>query len=378
MLQLPRVLSRRSALQRLALLAGATFSPWRVVGAEAKPETDALGPLLPRRTLGQTGLKVTMLACGGSHIGRPSEATAQAVIEAAIERGVRVFDTAQLYQNGGSEERLGRYLTPKYRAQVLVFTKTMAEDARTAREHLDGSLRRLKTDYLDLYYLHGPDPVAPIEETLRAYDDLVRQGKVRYVGVSNLFGWQIAKAAGITARLGLGALVAGQYIYSPIHRELEREVIPSAVDSGIGITCYGVFGAGLLAGKYKGMTEPNQGSRMQIRMQMDGARFWHPRGFRAAQAIEGVSEKTGIPMAKLAIGWPLGRKFVSSVVLGIRTREQMLANLEAADWDMPQDAWKAIEEQTRPEEDNLTWFNRQNYQRIFAVAEFHDERADLV
>jgi len=344
------------------------------------------------RFLGSSGLLVSRIALGTLNFGAPEwgcdEKEALAVLKTFLDGGGNFIDTANVYAGGKAEEILGRFLPQIPRDQIVLASKCyfpvggQPNHFGGSRKHIlaacEASLKRLKTDYLDLYYLHGPDPVAPIEETLRAYDDLVRQGKVRYVGVSNLFGWQIAKAAGITARLGLGALVAGQYIYSPIHRELEREVIPSAVDSGIGITCYGVFGAGLLAGKYKGMTEPNQGSRMQIRMQMDGARFWHPRGFRAAQAIEGVSEKTGIPMAKLAIGWPLGRKFVSSVVLGIRTREQMLANLEAADWDMPQDAWKAIEEQTRPEEDNLTWFNRQNYQRIFAAAEFHDERADLL
>jgi aryl-alcohol dehydrogenase-like predicted oxidoreductase len=251
-----------------------------------------------------------------------------------------------------------------------------------SRKHIlaacEASLRRLQTDYLDLYYLHGPDPVTPLEETFRAYDDLVRQGKVRYVGVSNLFGWQVATGTGVTLRLGLAPLVAGQYIYSPIHRELEQEVIPAAVAGGIGLTCYGVFGAGLLAGKYKGMADPPKGTRMQLRMQMDGARFWHPKGHRAAQAIQAVSERTGVSMAKLAIAWPLGRKFVSAVVLGISTRAQMLEDLEAADWDMPREDWNAIEAATRPAEDNLTWFNRQNYQRVLAAAEFHDERVDLL
>jgi aryl-alcohol dehydrogenase-like predicted oxidoreductase len=251
-----------------------------------------------------------------------------------------------------------------------------------SRKHIlaacETSLRRLQTDYLDLYYLHGPDPVTPLEETFRAYDDLVRQGKVRYVGVSNLFGWEIATATGVTRRLGLAPVVAGQYIYSPIHRELEQEVIPAAVAGGIGLTCYGVLGAGLLAGKYKGMAEPPKASRMQLRMQMDGGRFWHPSGHRAAQAIQTVSGRTGVPMARLAIAWPLGQKFVSAVVLGISTRAQMRENLEAADWTMPREDWEAIEAATRPAEDNLTWFNRQNYQRIFDAAEFHDERLGLL
>jgi len=117
---------------------------------------------------------------------------------------------------------------------------------------------------------------------------------------------------------------------------------------------------------------------MQLRMQMDGGRFWHAKGHRAAQAIQTVSERTGVPMAHLAIAWPLGRKFVSAVVLGVSTRAQMLENLAAADWDMPREDWDAIEAATRPAEDNPTWFNRQNYQRVFDAAEFHDERVELL
>ena len=343
------------------------------------------------RFLGSSGLLISRITLGTLNFGAPEwgcdEKEAHGILSAFIDAGGNAIDTANVYAGGKAEEILGRFLPQVPREQIVLASKcyfpvgALPNHFGASRKHIltscEASLRRLKTEYVDLYYLHGPDPVAPLEETLRAYDDLVRQGKVRYLGVSNLFGWQIAKAAGLMRRLGLEPLVAGQYIYSPIHRELEREVIPAAVDSGLGITCYGVLGAGLLAGKYRGMSEPNQGSRMQVRRQMDGGRFWHPKGLRAAQAIEAASEKTGIPMAKLAIGWPLGRKFVSSVVLGVRSRAQMLANLEAADWSMPQEVWAAIEEQTRPEEDNLTWFNRQNYARIFAAAEFHDERADL-
>jgi aryl-alcohol dehydrogenase-like predicted oxidoreductase len=344
------------------------------------------------RYLGSSGLLVSRLSLGTLNFGAPEwgpdEAEARAILKLFFDGGGNGIDTANVYAGGKAEEIVGGFLREIPREQIVLASKcffptgSQPNQFGGARKHVvaacEASLRRLQTDYIDLYYLHGPDPVTPFEETLRAYDDLIRQGKVRYVGVSNLFGWQVAKAAGVAARLGLQPLAAGQYIYSPIHRELEREVIPAAVDAGIGLTCYGVFGAGLLAGKYRGMAEPPAGSRMQLRMQMDGARFWHPKGFRAAKALEVAADRTGISMARLAIGWPLGRKFVSSVVLGIRTREQMLASLEAADWDMPEEIWQEIETQTRPEEDNLTWFNRQNYKRLFAAAEFHDARADLL
>jgi aryl-alcohol dehydrogenase-like predicted oxidoreductase len=344
------------------------------------------------RFLGSSGLLVSRIALGTLNFGAPDwgcdEKMARAILKGFFDGGGNFIDTANVYAGGAAEEIVGRFLPEIPREQVVLASKAcMPLNGKpnhfgASRKHIlascEASLRRLKTDYLDLYYLHGPDPVTSLEETLRAYDDLIRQGKARYVGVSNLFGWQIATATGVAARLSLASPVAGQYIYSPIHRELEQEVIPAAVAGGIGLTCYGVLGAGLLAGKYTGMNEPNQGSRMQRRMFMDGGRFWNPNGHRAAAALHAVSQRTGVPMAQLAVAWPLGRKFVSAVVLGINTPEQLKVDLQAADWDMPREDWEAVEQATRPVEDNLTWFNRQNYQRVLDAGEFHDERADLL
>lgn len=181
-------LSRRESLQRLALFAGALLAKPRLLGLDAPVtgDSDKLGPLLPWRTLGRTGLKVTMLGVGGSHIGRPSEAVAQQLIETAIELGIRTFDTAQLYQNGGSEERYGRFLTPKYRSQVTILTKTMAQDPETARQHLEGSLRRLRTDYIDLWQLHDVRDVeladTRVPRVLEVMLKAKEQGKVRHIG----------------------------------------------------------------------------------------------------------------------------------------------------------------------------------------------------
>ena len=189
------LITRRKLLQRLALLTGAMLAPWRALGAaEGRPPSDKLGPVLPQRTLGKTGLKVTMLTVGGSHIGRPAESVAQAVIEAAIESGIRTFDTAELYQNGGSEERYGKFLTPKYREHVLLFTKTMAEDAATARSHLEGSLRRLKTDYLDLWALHDVRDIAKADTRVHNVLDVMlkakEEGKVRHIGFTGHGSWK--------------------------------------------------------------------------------------------------------------------------------------------------------------------------------------------
>jgi aryl-alcohol dehydrogenase-like predicted oxidoreductase len=315
------------------------------------------------------------------------EQEAHAILKRFLDGGGNSIDAADVYAGGRAEEIIGTFLQDFPREQVVLASKcyfpmgTQPNQYGLSRKHVmascEASLRRLRTDYIDLYYLHGPDPIAPLDETLRAFDDLVRQGKVRYIGVSNLFAWQIAKASGVSARMNLEPLIAGQYIYSLIHREPEREVIPAAVDHGLGILCYGALGAGLLTGKYGGMTEPPKGSRMQRRAQIDGARFWHPKGFKVAQVVEQVSQKTGIPMAKLAIAWPLRRRFVASVIVGVRTWEQLASNMEPGDWNVPEDVWKTLEEQTRPEEEYLTWFNRMGYQRIFGAADFHDERAEL-
>jgi aryl-alcohol dehydrogenase-like predicted oxidoreductase len=137
------------------------------------------------------------------------------------------------------------------------------------------------------------------------------------------------------------------------------------------------LGAGLLTGKYKGMSEPAAGTRHSFRSQMDGPRFWHSRGLKAAEILEEVSKKSEIPMAKLAIAWPLKRRFVTSVIVGVKSSEQLDANIEAGDWDIPDDVWQTLEEKTRPAEDYLTFFNRINYDRLFSAAEFHDETAEL-
>ena len=344
------------------------------------------------RFLGSSGLLISRITLGTMTFGAPDwgcdEKEAHAILKLFLDGGGNSIDAADVYAGGRAEEILGTFLTQIPREQVVLASKcyfpmgTQPNHYGLSRKHIiascEASLRRLRTDYIDLYYLHGPDPIAPLEETLRAFDALVQQGKIRYVAVSNLFAWQIAKAAGIAARLHQEPLVAGQYIYSLIHREPEREVIPAAVDHGLGILCYGVLGAGLLTGKYKGMTEPPKGSRIQRRMQMDGGRFWHPKGLKAEQAVDDVSAKTGVPMGMLAIAWPLRRRFVASVIVGVRTREQLASNLEAGDWDMPEDVWNILEEQTRPEEEYLTWFNRMSYERFFAAADFHDERAELL
>ena len=343
------------------------------------------------RFLGRSGLLVSRISLGTMTFGTDhwgcSEQEAHEILKAYMDAGGNFIDCADVYAGGRSEEIVGYFLPQVNRDDLIIASKCyfpMGQKPNqygVSRKHIlascEASLKRLRTDYIDLYYIHGPDPVTPYEETLRALDDLVRQGKVRYLGCSNIFAWQIAKAAGVAARRGWEPLTAGQYIYSLIHRELERELIPAAVDHGIGLTAYSPLGGGLLTGKYKGMKEPAPGTRHSFRTQVDGPRFWNEQGFRTAEILEQVSQESAIPMVKLAIAWPLGRRFVSSVIIGVKNVDQLQANLAIGDWDMPAEIWKALEERTRPVDEYLSWFNRKNYERFFMAAEFHDERAEL-
>ena len=246
-------ITRRELLQRLALFTGATLLPWHAYGALEQAPSDKLGPLLPQRTLGKTGLKVTMLTVGGSHIGRPAEGMAQAVIEAAIESGIRTFDTAQLYQNGGSEERYGKYLTPKYREHVLIFTKTMAEDAATARSHLEGSLRRMKTDYLDLWALHDVRTLDKADLRVPAVLDVMlkakAEGKVRHIGFTGHGSWKThAHVLELTAAFETCQMPIN--IADPSYESFTLNVLPILLKRNMGVFAMKTLaGDGLMGGR---------------------------------------------------------------------------------------------------------------------------------
>lgn len=246
-------LTRRELLQKLALLTGAALVPWNTFAASSDTASDKLGPLLPQRTLGKTGLKVTMLAVGGSHIGRPSEAVAQAVIEAAIESGIRTFDTAQLYQNGGSEERYGRYLTPKYREHVLIFTKTMAEDAATARQHLEGSLRRMKTDYLDLWQLHDVREIARADTRVGGVLDVMlkarEQGKVRHIGFTGHASWRTHRHV-LELTDAFETCLMPVNVADPSYESFTLNVLPVLLQRNMGVLAMKTLAAdGLMGGR---------------------------------------------------------------------------------------------------------------------------------
>ena len=295
--------------------------------------------------LGRSGLTVSVVGLGCNNLGRPGTATLEqagtdAVVHAALDAGITFFDVADVYgaEPGLSEERLGRALGAR-RDEVVIGTKfgmdmggVAGDDggARGSRRYIvravEDSLRRLGTDWIDLYQFHTPDPATPIEETLRALDDLVRAGKVRYVGHSNRAGWQIAQAEYVARELGVERFVSAQNHYNLLDRRAELEVVPAAAEFGLGVLPYFPLANGLLTGKYSQGDAP------------EGSRLSHVRQHMVADAdLEQLAafgrfaRERGITEVQAAIGWLAAQGPVSSVIAGATRAEQVVENAAAAD-----------------------------------------------
>jgi 1-deoxyxylulose-5-phosphate synthase len=324
------------------------------------------------RYVGNTGLIVSRLSLGVLNFGVDDwgcdRNIAGSLLAQFVDAGGNFIDAADIYNKGVAEEIVGDFLGDRPRDELVVGTKVlfpMGTDPNNrglSRKHIvsacEASLRRLRTDYIDIYTLHGPDPRTPIDETLRAVDDLVRSGKVRYVGFSNFFGWQILKAAGITEMRNLAPLVCGQYMYNLLDREAELEILPACADQGIGMTSWSPLAGGILTGNYDPDNEPPEGSRLAKRMDVDGSRFWHSKGRQAVRAFLKVARESGIEPTRLALSWVLHDPRITAVVVGVSKPEQLEKNIEAACWDMPDDIWAALEEPTRPDTDFLNQFRQ--------------------
>lgn len=291
------------------------------------------------RRLGNSGLKVSVVGLGCNNFGmRIDQARTQAVVDAAIDAGITLFDTADIYGGTKSEEFLGKALG-KRRHEIILATKfgmPIGQDPkkrggsrRWIMTAVEDSLRRLGTDHIDLYQHHQPDPDTPIDETLRALDDLVTQGKVRYLGNSNYSGWQIADADWTAA--GQTRFVSAQNLYSLLERDVEREVLPACEHFGLGFLPFFPLASGLLSGKYKRGTPPPGDSRLAA---------WGARGeaalsdanFDRIEALEAWAGERGHTILELAFAWLLGHPEVSSVIAGATTPEQVKTNAATAGW----------------------------------------------
>jgi aryl-alcohol dehydrogenase-like predicted oxidoreductase len=310
------------------------------------------------RRLGGSGLKVSVVGLGGNTFGRYADADQTArIIHHAIDVGVNFVDTADSYPNtpgfGISEEYIGRALRGR-RSDMMIATKVCSpvgpgpNDVGISRKHvmdsIDASLRRLGTDYVDLYQLHHWDAQTPLEESLRALDDLVRAGKVRYVGCSNFTGWQTVWALWVANQQGYVPLVSNQPQYSLLERDAERELIPACLTHGVGLVPYSPLAGGMLTGKYKEGEAPPADSRGA-----DNARVqqrFDARGFRIVRRLSEWAEARGHTAAELAIAWLVAQPVLSTIIAGARRPEQVEANALASEWKLTADDLREIDELT--------------------------------
>ena len=300
------------------------------------------------RALGRSGLRVSVLTMGTmtfggtgdfAKVGTTDVALARRQVDMCLEAGVNLIDTADVYSGGRSEEILGEVLRGR-RDQVLVATKVRMpmgrgpNDAGLSRHHVvsgcEASLRRLGTDHIDLYQVHEWDGHTPLEETLEALDLLVRSGKVRYVGASNYASWQLMKALGTAERHGLPRFVSQQIYYSLQAREAEYELIPLAIDQGLGVLVWSPLAGGLLSGKYRRGEQAPAGSR-QLSDWGEPPVYNREGLYDTVEVLVSIGKEHGVSAAQVALAYTLGRPAITSVVIGARTAEQLADNLAAAD-----------------------------------------------
>jgi len=305
------------------------------------------------RALGWSGLKVSALSLGTNAFGgRADEASSIAVVHAALDAGVNLIDTADIYTGSESERIIGKALKGRRSAAVLA-TKvfypvgTGPNEAGSSRVHIldavDASLRRLEVDYIDLYQLHDWDPVTPLEETLRTLDDLVRWGKVRYVGCSNFAAWQMVKALGISERRGLVRFISSQPEYSPLRRQIEREMVPAGLAEGVGQIVYFPLAGGLLTGKYWPGTEPPVGSRAVTQGSRFVSRWLTERNFALADRLAALAAEAGLSLTHLTLAWVMAKPGVASAIVGATKVAQLQENLGACEVSLSPDLMVKID-----------------------------------
>jgi aryl-alcohol dehydrogenase-like predicted oxidoreductase len=312
------------------------------------------------RFLGRSGLDVSVLSFGtmtfggvGRHqaMGSVQVEEARRMIGICLEAGVNLIDTADIYSLGSAEEVLGAALGPS-RKDLLIASKVFARmgpgrhDVGLSRQHIveacEASLRRLRTDYIDLYQAHGFDSLIPVEETLRAFDDLVGSGKVRYIGSSNFSAWHLMKAVAISEREGLERYIGQQINYSLLAREAENELIPLGLDQGIGVLAWSPLQFGLLSGKFRrgsGTPPDSRLSQLEAPGTVDFERL-----FRIVDVMDCIAGQRGATTAQVALNWIMRKPGVSSVIIGARNEAQLRDNLQAATWELTAEEVRLLDE----------------------------------
>ena len=309
------------------------------------------------KNLGNSGLRVSVVGLGCNNFGRRcDQAATTAVVDKALDSGVTLFDTADVYGPGGlSEEFLGVALKGK-RREAIIATKFMGPmgegtlwsgaSRRYIFDAIDASLKRLGTDYVDLYQIHFPDVNTPIAETMRALDDVVRSGRARYVGCSNFSSWQVVEAQWVARSGHLSEFVSAQNQYNLLDRRIERELVPAATAYGLGVLPYFPLASGFLTGKYKQGETPPEGTRLAAGGGM-AERVLNEGNFETLQKLESFAESAGHTMLELAVGWLASQPHVSSVISGATKPEQVEQNVAAAEWKLNAEEMAKVNEITK-------------------------------
>jgi len=321
------------------------------------------------RRLGNSGFKVPLLSLGTGTFGGKGDffqfwgttdvAEATRLVDICLDHGLNMFDSADIYSAGAAEEILGAAIQGR-RDKVIISTKATfrfgesPNDVGSSRYHLirsiEGSLKRLGTDYIDLFQLHGFDALTPVEEVLQTLDTLVRAGKIRYLGCSNFSGWHLMKSLAVSERYGLARYVAHQAYYSLVGRDYEWELMPLALDQGVGCLAWSPLGWGRLTGKIRRGQPLPKDSRLQSQKVVDiGPQVPQDYLFQVVDALEEVAQETGKTVPQIAINWVAHRPSVANVIIGARNEEQLRANLGAVGWKLsPEQVTKLDKASERP------------------------------
>lgn len=319
------------------------------------------------RKLPGTELEIPVLTLGtatfgGSHgfegWGHTDVAEATRMVSMAMEAGMNMFDTADVYSRGWSEEILGKALKTQQRDRLLVASKggfmmsDKVEDGGASRRHLikacEDSLRRLGTDYLDLYYVHGFDNRVPVEETMRALDELVQSGKVRAIGCSNYSGWHLMKSEAVSDREGISRFSAHQVYYSLLHRDFEWELMSLAVDQNVGTIVWSPLAAGRLAGRYRrGMEIPKDSRVANNGVPVRDAIVDYETLYNIIDVLDQIAAETNHSVAQVALNWLLQRPTITSLVIGARTEQHLAQNLAAVGWNLTQEQVERLDNVSR-------------------------------
>jgi aryl-alcohol dehydrogenase-like predicted oxidoreductase len=310
------------------------------------------------KNLGKTGTKVSELCLGTMIFGQQvDEATAIKIINRAIDLGVNFIDTADVYAQGRSEEIVGKAIKGR-RDDIVLATKVRGRTSQDpngeglSRKHimrnLDASLKRLGTDYIDLYQVHRTDPTTPLRETMAALSDLVRSGKVRYIGCSNFPAWQLEKALRISEVNGFEAFATVQPRYNIIDRDIERELLPLCAEEGIGVIPYSPLAGGVLTGKYHPDKPAPEGSRGQLRPAMI-TRNLNPHNQAILQELERIGSETTMPLSQIGLAWLMANTTVTSPIIGASKLEQLEENMGVLSHPLPTETLARISEASKPD-----------------------------